>query len=610
MATYWWKKKVGVSTGSGTFADPWNGAKVLDGKNNDGTVNNGDTVEFHHGDGAVTLASDGADWACTASISTRLLPGDSQGTTSTSATRYTNVRGILFGTSMGPESTASGITFSFNNVTGSGFAIDMRGATSTTQRMFAALRIKGEDIVVTGLKVNPPDWAYICDHSVDPPITRIAPISGLQAEQVSHENGALWVYGNGNTIENCEVDGSDGWCRYGIMMYVSAEGVPTASANKVGYVRNNTFRGCLTHFEIQAYGTGTNGYHLEKPTYVHAYGNTSVNFCWGRSALHLPTTTGNAASHGNGIGVQGRFFGGCFVYQNVITGDVQDAIAVGSSAGTMVYKNYIYDIGQPTYTEWYANGTVWDTRVVTNTGDAGNGIKLGLTNRDGTSPSTWLGTDGTANTTTASLQVAELRNVCAHNVIHNTNGSGVTLNNGRGALIHGNQITDPRGAGLLLSMAPDTTKRGQVMVTHNYVKKTDGDGTNGSSNFACNIQSGVHVSLYNNIFWSNPAISAHEDLRWAGATLIGKDKNVMVTNRAVGTGYNTTGDMNATARTDAQTYTNVTVATGPVTFTGGGFSSGSLLNAGSDRIASTRTFRCSKNLVDAVLDSTPNVGPV
>jgi hypothetical protein len=162
---------------------------------------------------------------------------------------------------------------------------------------------------------------------------------------------------------------------------------------------------------------------------------------------------------------------------------------------------------------------------------------------------------------------------------------------------------------VLLFVSP-STDRGLVMVTHNYVKKTDGDATAGSTNFACNVQAGVNLYMYNNVFWSNSAISTHRDLRWAGATLIDKNKNVMVSNRADGTGYNTTGDMDATARTDAQTYTLATYNTTTHEITGGGYSSGSLLNAGVDVRATVKSFGSHRNLLGDLLDSTPNVGPI
>jgi hypothetical protein len=499
-------------------------------------------------------------------------------------------------------------------VTGSGYAFDMRGATTNSQRMIAALRIKGEGITVTGFKCYPPDWAYICDHSVDPPTTRIAGVSGSQAEQMSNENCGLFVFGNGNTIEDCEIDGSDGWCRYGIMMFVSGAGISDASDDTIGYLRNNTVIGVLTGMECQQYGgggTGNSAYALEKPTFVHIYGNLIHTPCWGRSTIHLPTGSGNSAAHGNGIGVQGRYFGGCLVYRNEIYGDTQDGIACGSACGVMVLENYIHDLGQDNYDEWYYNtgSARWDTRNVTSSTE-GNGIKLGLNARDNIGPTTWLGTDGTASTSTLTLMVAECRNIAARNVIRNVNGSGITLNAGRGCVIHANEIIDMRGVGINLTLSPQTGNRGQVIVSHNFVKKLSGDSSGGTSNFCISCNTGNYVHMYNNVFWSNNSISTNRDCRWAGATLVGKDKNVMVTNRADGSGYSTSGDMDATARTDAQTYVQTTVSTGPISFSGGGYASGSLLNAGTDRRASTRSFGCARNLLGEALDSTPNVGPI
>lgn len=611
MATYWWKRKDGGGAGTGSQGDPFNGAKVLDQRINDGTIVDGDIIEFNHTHGQVTLASDGADWANTTAVTSGFSM--SSGPTTTGGTRWTNVKGIVFGTSQGIGSSATNLTFSFSNVTGSGYAFDMRGATTNSQRMIAALRIKGEGITVRGFKCYPPDWSYICDDSVDPPTTRITPAAGIQAEQTSNENCGLLVFGNGNTIEDCEVDGTDGWCRYGIMMYVSGAGITDASSFMTGYCQDNVVIGVCTGIEVQAFGgggTGLSGYHLEKPTIVHFRRNLVHSFCWGRSTLHLPTGSGNSAAHGNGLGVQGRFFGGCLVYENEVYGDTQDGVACGSACGTMVFKNYLHDIGQSSYNEWYWTGSVWDTRTVTSSTE-GNGIKMGLGSRDNIGPTTWQGTDGTASTSTSTLMVDELRNVAARNVIRNMNGAGITLNCGRGNVIHANEIIGTLGPGINLTLSPTATQRGQVMVTHNFVKKTAGDGTGGTSNFAILIQQGVYVNMYNNVFWSNNATGTNRDLRWTStATLVGKDKNVMVTNRADGTGYNTTGDMDATARTDAQTYVQTTVGTGPVTFTGGGYASGSLLNAGSDRRGTSRAFGCSRNLLDQALDSTPNVGPI
>lgn len=609
MTTWWWRAKGGGGAGSGTLGDPFNGAKTLDGKINDGTIAAGDTIEFHHSHGPVTVATDSADWPSTASASTALASGSKGGPTTTGASRYTNVQGIIFGTSYGADSTASGRIFSFANATGGGYAFDMRGTTLAT-RMFAALRAKGEGIVIRGLKVYTPDWGYICDDSVDPPVTRIAPVSGLQAEQVSSENGGIYLFGNGNTLEDWEVDGGQKWCRYGVLFLVSAELVTTATGGLHGYLQDGVAIGCLTGLEVQPHGSGTNPYHLEKPTFVTVRRNIIRDPGWGRSTLHLPTGSGNSAAHGNGIGVQGRFFGGCLVYLNEVYGDVQDAFAVGSAAGAMVFLNYSHDIGQTSYSEWYSpSAGVWDTRTVTGSAE-GNHFKLGLASRDGTGPSTWLGSDGTAATAGSSLQVDEMRNVCAHNVGRNANGAGIVGNSGRGLTIHANEIYDARGP--CLNLFVSNTARGTYWVTHNFFRKTEGDGTGGSSNFAGLIQANCHVHLYNNIFWSNPSISSNRDLRWNSATLLGKDKNVMVTNRADGTGYDSTGDMDATARTAAQSYVLTTVSANPVSFSGGGLPPGNALRgAGIAKHAAGRSFGTKHDLLGALLDtSAPDVGPI
>jgi hypothetical protein len=594
--TVYWTAKSGAGTGAGTVGDPYNGARALSDAIAAGSVAPWSRIVFDDANGAVTIASDGADWPSTAAVSS----GFSQGSARNGGT--TDPRGIIFGDNMVATSKASKLWFDFGD--GSTTSIDWSGASNINRRAWAGLRVQGEQIVITGLKIEPPNWSYIIDASTG--ATRIAGTSG-DAELRSFENNGIIAFGNGNHIHNCHVVGDKTWSRYGILMCVAEEGVSGASSGLRGSVAFCTASGCLSGMQVQTFGA--TGYDLEIPTGCDVHHNEFTAPGWGHSTfLDLSVSgSGNAAGHGNGIGIQGKFFGGVLIYANTITGGYQDGIAAGVSAGAVCADNYIYDLNRTTNrSEWYWTGSAWAVRTLTNT--EGNGIKTGLANKDRKSGSTWLGTDGTAAAGTDSLFVAELRPIVVRNIIRNVQGAGVTSNESNGGFIHANEIVDPQGAGILLvglSKTADLSRESNWYISHNFVEKSVTGGSSWCFRMESNTNNIGRAWLYNNIFW--PGASQNLMFVGSGYTATGA-KNVFVQGTISGT-YSTANDLtDAGSKTAAQAY--VTSASGVKTSAG-------LPAANALRTAGTvtpqtgaRTYGCYLDFRGVALHATtPCVGP-
>jgi hypothetical protein len=391
-------------------------------------------------------------------------------------------------------------------------------------------------------------------------------------------------------------------------MCVAEEGVTGASSGLRGSVSYCTATGVLSGMQVQTFGA--TGYDLEIPTGCDVYGNSFSAPGWGHSTwLDLSVSgSGNAAGHGNGIGIQGKFFGGVLIYGNTITGGFQDGIAAGVSAGAVVSDNYVYDLNRTTNrSEWYWNGTAWAVRTLTNT--EGNGIKTGLSNKDRISPSTWLGTDGTAATATDSLEVAELRPIVLRNIIHNTQGAAITSNESNGGFIAGNEVVDPQGAGILIvgiAKSAGLSRESNWFLAHNFVKKT----VTGGASWVVRFESGTNnigrAWVYNNIFW--PGASQNLMFVGSGFTISASYKNVFVQGTITGT-YDTTNDLtDSTSKADAQLY--VLSASGVKTSAGLPVGN-SLRTAGSvTPQTSARTHGCYLDFRGTALHATtPCVGP-
>jgi len=367
---------------------------------------------------------------------------------------------------------------------------------------------------------------------------------------------------------------------------------------------------------MQVQTFGATGYDLEIPTGCDVHHNEFSAPGWGHSTwLDLSVSgSGNAAAHGNGIGIQGKFFGGVLVYSNTITGGYQDGIAAGVAAGAVISDNYIYDLNRTsTRSHWAWTGTAWAVTTVANNVNAtaeGNGIKTGLRDKDRKSPSTWLGTDGVAATGADSLFVAELRPIVVRNIIHNTNSSGITSNESNGGFIHGNEIVDPQGAGILLvgSRAisdPGQSREANWYISNNFVKKTVTAGSSWVIRHESATNNTGRAWLYNNIFW--PGASQNLMFVGSGYTVVGA-KNVFVQGSVTGT-YSTANDLtDAGSKTAAQAY---------VVSSSGVKTSAGLPVANALRIAGTttpqtgaRTYGCYSDFRGVAFHATtPCVGP-
>jgi hypothetical protein len=600
--TVYWTAKSGVGTGAGTVGDPYNGARALSDAINAGSIAPWSRIVFDDSNGAVTIASDGADWPCTTGIST----GFSQ--SSAASTSSTNPCGIIFGTNLGPTSKASKLWFDFGD--GSTTSIDWSGASNINRRAWAALRVQGEQFVITGLKLEPPNWSYIIDPSTG--ATRVAGTSG-DAELRSFENMGIIAFGNGNHIHNCHVVGDKTWSRYAILMCVAEEGASVGPSGGLrGSVSFCTASGCLSGMQVQTFGA--TGYDLEIPTGCDVFENSFSAPGWGHSSFLSLTgvNSGNAAAHGNGIGIQGKFFGGVLIYKNTITGGYQDGIAAGVAAGAVIADNYIYDLNRTsTRSHWAWTGTAWGVTTVPNNVNStaeGNGIKTGLQNKDRKSPSTWLGTNGTAASGSDSLFVAELRPIVVRNIMQNVNNNGITSNESNGGFIHANEIVDPQGAGILivgLSKTVDLSRESNWYISNNFVKKTVTGGASWVVRLESNTNNIGRVWLYNNIFW--PGASQNLMFVGSGITAVGA-KNVFVQGSVTGT-YSTTNDLtDSGSKTAAQAYV---VSSAGVKTSAGLPAANALRTAGTTTPQTgARTFGCYSDFRGVAFHATtPCVGP-
>lgn len=584
MATYICKGKGTVSglNNGGAGNDAFNGTKALANAINAGTVHGDDIVRF---EGAFGLA-EMADWPCGRLVSEKLqanTPGHG---------------GVYFGTGMGSTSTASGIRFEFTGPNGQS-TWDMAGATSETERMVAALRIQGEDITVDSVDIRPADWNYIFGAAG---ATRIAGVSAAtDAEQRSDENMGLMLMGNGNTVDGGTIDGtgsSSRFCRFGVYKCPSQANVSGASSNKTGYTRNLTVRGVGSGGQCQPFGGGSqaNGdmYDLKPGTREYFHDLVISGGAWGISPTYLTSGAGNAAKHGNGWGISGRFFGGAEIYDCNVSGGFQDGFGVGVAAGAVVRDNYIHDLNQQTVTWWVWNTTTakWEQATVADNHE-GNGIKFGLLNKDGGSPTTWLGDDGTIPALGDNLRVAEMRNIIVRNRIYRVNGAGITSNMSRGGVVHANEIDSTGGTGLLL-VGMSGQEPGNVWISNNFVRKKD--LAYSYQNDCLRIEAQYRVWLYNNILWSDPATSSYDLYNESSLALVSAG-NLLVTGRTRGsTAYSGSSDL--AAQTPAWTQ-------------GVGLASSSpILGAGSPLAFDARTYGITRNRMKARFTlAAPNVGP-
>jgi len=525
MAT-WWVRGVQYSGGTndGTSdANAFIGTKRLSDKLNDGTVQSGDTVEFSNTNGPFTIA-EAADWPASVGITTALS--------------NTSAGGIILGSAQGAASSLSGRRLSMQNGTGQAH-IDYRGATATGQRAVAALRLRGEDWTLSAPKITAPNWAYIRSSTGS---TRIAgPTVGGDAEQASFENIGLMALGSGFTIEDFDLSGGFGWCRYALYVGVNASQVSGASNNKQVTIRRGQLYGCHSGFQIQPFGpTGTdNDYEMRPGTRLLLHDVFIDQACWGIYPGELIKAR-NAAGHGNGGGMLGRWAGRAIMRDFEATGEYQDGFAMGFDSGVICLRPYIHDIGIPLIDEWQW-GTSWTLQTGLANGE-GNGVKMGLSSATGTGvpPTTWLGTDGTSSGLETNINLPELRNILHGARIVNCQGMGVTSNNSSGAFIGSCEIFDTGRQGIALFMPAG--KVGNFFLHNNFIRKLTSEPTNAP----LHIQAGCRVWAYNNVSYSNQAVGTQRDVIIDSTSGLVKDKNLLVTGRIGGSnaaGWNTANDI-------------------------------------------------------------------
>lgn len=432
--------------------------------------------------------------------------------------------GILLGSSQGLTSSLSGRTLDFQDV-----LIDMSGQgnldTDQATRMVAVIRFRGEDYTVKNIRTKSGNYNYLFGGATSTAgSVRIAGTAGADAEARSLENIGIVMLGNGWTLDTAKTDGNNAFSQYGIVFGPSGSTQSGASNGKTCTARNFEMWGSAHGFHCQPYGTGV-AYQVKPGTKLVLENGYAHDPCWGRTP-DMAIAPYNAQAHGNGGGVQGVWQGRALIKDFHATGGFQDGLAVGSAVGTVVKYPNIHDIGVEDYQYWSWNATslLWQLTTVANNAE-GNGVKMGLGNRDGVSPSTWLGSDGTPG---GEINVDELRNILIGGQIQRVKAFGVSANGGRGGVIHGTEIYDTGNTSIALFVS--SAFRGQWMVSNCFVRKLTSD----PGNFCLNVQANIAAEVYNCIFWSNPAVSTQRDVQMTAGTVTRKGGNLLVTGRVNG----------------------------------------------------------------------------
>ncbi len=449
--------------------------------------------------------------------------------------------GPIFGTNQAASSTAAYRIFRFTGNTGVA-KINMRGATVATQRMNAALIIRGEGVQVIGGNIQAPNWNFLFNDVTF--ATRIpwnagmGPASGPNGEQGSVENNGIIVNGAGITIDGLTVDGTvdAGWSRKGIYVYHPDSGV-TSTNNLRSVVRNCNVSGSMDGISVNIVGSGGAGaLQIQSKQYIEIYNNFVFNPAWGW-AKRSDDLAYNAGAHGNGIEITGAWRGRARIYNNEVTGNFQDGIDIAGGGGIICDSNVVHDIGDPSLSRWAWNTTTsrWFLTFSQNT--EGNGIKTGL-NTEGTGsvpPSTWLGSDGVNGSDL--LQQDEARNQVIGNKIYRCNSQGITTNAGCGIFIHANEIVDVKRVGINISAGG---KAGNYCITNNYIRLVYNTEYASISRIGIYVDPSTKIIMANNIIDSNILNTGGTndyDIFWAApaATALFKDKNLLVTGRTAGT---------------------------------------------------------------------------
>lgn len=481
-----------------------------------GTIKAGDRVAFCGGSGIFTLA-DRSEWPSALAANGLFASGE----------WAANMGGICFGQTRALSSKASGIWFDGRG-DGAQSYINMSGGRTAAERQVAAIRWLGEDIRVTGFKIRSPDYDYVTARNIN------APGGSNQPETLSYENIGLYVFGNGNTIEDCQVNGSDGFGtlnamgRYGILANIPNDLMGSSySRHKRTTMRRNTVEGFFHNFRVDPSGSG--GYVMRAGTELLIEDNVSLNPQFGRrpgAPNTDPNYAYNAAVHGGHASIAGRWLGRAFFLDNTCIGMAQDGIdAIGM--GISVNWNTFKEILGNNVTALFWDGANWT--YSTPVARSGTAIKLGLgaAGAGGTPPTSWMGTDGVRG---GSFDCIEDANRAIGNKIYHTTSGGITGNGSGGHFIAYNEICDTEGSGILCY--PDGTKNGTYFVLNNYVRLAQ---TNIPQAGCLDTTGAPRIYQYNNIFDSGVNAAARNAWDWnqratSGPAVVSK-KNVYVNGR-------------------------------------------------------------------------------
>jgi hypothetical protein len=473
--------KGSVSPGGDGLAGntPINGWAALNTMINAGTIVAGDRV-IVDGTRGTYGAADFADFPQTAAAST-----------ATGIPNLTNTGGggIVVGTAQGVTSKACGITFDFRGsgvqavVDGSG-----QGTTNATRQAYGML-FWGESMRIL--------WPVIkaCKRDYLTPMINTA-AGGNQPETLSYENIALAVFGNGNYIYEPDLDGGSAFSRYGLHVLLSTSPM---SANHSKHTVCSIIRprivGSFHELRVDPGGPGSSGTILKDGTVLIIEDPTLLDPCWGRRPGD-PVGAYNAASHGGHVSISGAFRGRGSMKGGVLSGNCQDSIDMVTSE-FLLEGTLIQDVSSVDPTIWLWSGTSWG--LGTRAGRDGNGVKAGLTGLDGTSPSAWLGTDGTPG---GSSSVPEACNIIRGLTIRRVSGYGITNNGTKGLDVGYTEIVDAELGGIGLQAST-----GNNFVHHSYVtlKATTTRVTVAGVNATpgcIDTYSGTRTYLYNNLLRS------------------------------------------------------------------------------------------------------------
>jgi hypothetical protein len=472
-----------------------------------GTIVASDEILFAGSHGQYTL-SDASDWPNAGTAGQAISQGS------------TNAGGIIFGTSQGTASKASGITF---NGMGDGARayFNMAGATTRTQRQAYALAFRGEGMRIFGFQVRAADWDYIAEVNTAPP-------GGTnQAETLSWENIGMFIFGNGNTVEDCIIDCYSGvgslraMSRYGLGFMLSTEPMGASFGRHLKtIVRRNLITGAFMGLRVDPGGPGSSGSALRSGCTVEVYSNKIMRPVFGRRATD-PDQPFNAASHGGHASLAFIAKGSSCFNDNYMAGDCQDACDLICN-GLDVCWNVVEDVQAINPTIWTWTGSAWVQAAPV--ARQGNGLKLGLSGLEGTPPTSWLGTDGTSG----SLGV-ELAQRVVGNKIRRVSSIGITSNASGGHFIAHNEVIDAGTA----CFATFGISGSNFFLAHNYGRLADSSLS--GSGVLDTSTAGVRVTEYNNIWNAGPNAAtrnAYDAVYRQGTTGARTGvKNVFVTGR-------------------------------------------------------------------------------